>query len=66
MTFVTCDLCDEHPNDVRVCEPMFAQFGGRNAFGGEIVTIKCFEDNSRVKETRRWLPALRAAGRPDR
>jgi len=51
MTFVTCDLCDEHPNDVRVCEPMFAQFGGRNAFGGEIVTIKCFEDNSRVKET---------------
>lgn len=51
MNFVTCDLCDENPEDVRVCEPMFSQFGGRECFGGEIVTAKCFEDNSRVKET---------------
>lgn len=51
MNFVTCDLCDENPADVRVCEPMFNQFGGRDCFGGEIVTVKCFEDNSRVKET---------------
>jgi regulator of ribonuclease activity A len=51
MSFVTCDLCDDHPEDVRVLEPMFAQFGGRSAFYGEIVTAKCFEDNSRVKET---------------
>jgi regulator of ribonuclease activity A len=29
---------------------MFAGFGGREAFGGEIVTVKCHEDNSRVKE----------------
>jgi regulator of ribonuclease activity A len=51
VNFVTCDLCDENPDDVRVCEPMFSQFGGRECFGGEIVTAKCFEDNSRVKET---------------
>lgn len=50
MSFVTCDLCDDHPELVRVCEPLFAQFGGRNAFAGEIVTVKCHEDNSRVKE----------------
>lgn len=50
MSFVTCDLCDEHPDAVRVCEPMFAAFGGRETFGGEIVTVKCHEDNSRVKE----------------
>lgn len=50
MSFVTCDLCDDHPEDVRVCEPMFANYGGRIAFGGRIVTVKCFEDNSRVKE----------------
>ncbi|HEX6591499.1 MAG TPA: ribonuclease E activity regulator RraA [Moraxellaceae bacterium] len=50
MSFVTCDLCDEHPEDVRVCEPLFASFGGRSAFGGAIVTVKCHEDNSRVKE----------------
>ncbi len=51
MQFVTCDLCDENPDDVRVCEPMFSQFGGKDCFGGEAVTVKCFEDNSRVKET---------------
>jgi len=50
MSFVTCDLCDDNPELVRVCEPMFAAFGGRSAFGGQIVTVKCFEDNSRVKE----------------
>ena len=50
MSFVTCDLCDDHPDDVRVCEPMFGSFGGRAAFGGAIVTVKCHEDNSRVKE----------------
>ena len=51
MDFVTCDLCDDNPDDVRVLEPMLSQFGGRECFGGEIVTAKCFEDNSRVKET---------------
>lgn len=50
MGFVTCDLCDDYPEEVRVCEPMFASFGGRDTFGGEIVTVKCHEDNSRVKE----------------
>ena len=29
---------------------MFSNFGGRDSFGGQIVTIKCFEDNSLVKE----------------
>lgn len=50
MSFVTCDLCDVNPDIVRVCEPMFANFGGKSAFGGQIETVKCHEDNSRVKE----------------
>lgn len=50
MQIVTPDLCDDNPELVRVCEPMFVNFGGRDAFGGEIVTIKCHEDNSLVKE----------------
>jgi len=50
MRFVTCDLCDDNPDDVRVCEPLFGTFGGRDSFWGEIVTVKCHEDNSRVKE----------------
>ena len=29
---------------------MFSNFGGRDSFGGQIVTLKCFEDNSLVKE----------------
>ncbi len=29
---------------------MFSNYGGRDRFGGEIVTVKCFEDNSCVKQ----------------
>lgn len=50
MQYVTPDLCDAYPDLVRVLEPMVHNFGGRDSFGGEIVTIKCFEDNSLVKE----------------
>jgi regulator of ribonuclease activity A len=46
----TPDLCDLHAERVRVLEPIFQSFGGMPRFAGEIATIKCFEDNSRVKE----------------
>lgn len=46
---VTPDLCDDFP-EVEVLTPMFQNYGAREAFGGEIVTVKCFEDNSIVKE----------------
>lgn len=49
MHYVTPDLCDAYP-DVNVVEPIFSNFGGHDSFGGEIVTIKCHEDNSIVKE----------------
>lgn len=50
MSIVLPDLCDDFPELVRVVEPMFGNFGGVDAFGGEIVTIKCHEDNSLVAE----------------
>lgn len=51
MSFVTCDLCDDHADEVRVVTGIqWRQFGGRSVFHGEAVTVKCFEDNSRVKE----------------
>ncbi|MBL0164804.1 MAG: ribonuclease E activity regulator RraA [Xanthomonadales bacterium] len=50
MTQTTPDLCDAFPDDVQVAGPIFRAFGGRDFFGGRIVTIRCFEDNSRVKE----------------
>jgi regulator of ribonuclease activity A len=48
MHYLTPDLCDAYPH-VTVLEPMFSNFGGRDSFGGQIVTIKCFEDNSLVR-----------------
>ena len=48
--YVTPDLCDAYPDLVQVLEPMFSNFGGRDSFGGQIVTIKCFVDNSLVRE----------------
>ncbi len=48
---ITPELCDRHPDLINVLEPMLSNFGGREGFGGEIVTVKCFEDNSLVKET---------------
>jgi regulator of ribonuclease activity A len=50
MTFKTTDLCDEFAGQVQVAQPVFISYGGRKQFAGPAVTIKCFEDNSRVKE----------------
>ena len=53
MTFATCDLCDEHKNDMsgnfRVLPPIFRDFGKRIKFCGPVSTVKCFEDNTFVK-----------------
>jgi regulator of ribonuclease activity A len=56
MSFTVPDLCDDFLPELQVLEPLFSSYGGRQKFFGEIVTIKCFEDNSLVKET------LRTAG----
>lgn len=54
--FVTCDLLDDNEDkDLQVVNPSidgksFKSYGARKAFGGQVVTVKCFEDNSRVKE----------------
>lgn len=49
----TSDLCDVHKADTsgafRVLPPVFLDFGALERFCGEVVTIKCFEDNSLVK-----------------
>ena len=46
----TADLCDRYPDRVRVCRPVFRDFGARTAFRGPVSTVKCHEDNSRVAE----------------
>lgn len=49
--FKTADLCDEFGPAVQVAEPLFRDYGGATAFGGQIVTVKVFEDNVRVRQT---------------
>lgn len=50
MDIKTADLCDEFSDELDVCEPLFGDYGGELRFGGQIATIKCFEDNSLVRE----------------
>ncbi len=50
MSFKTADLCDEFSAELQIATPIFKSFGGRSAFAGPASTIKCFEDNSCVKE----------------
>lgn len=53
LSFATCDLCDAYKSDssgqFRVLPPVFRNFGGIRKFSGQVVTVKCFEDNSLVK-----------------
>ena len=50
----TPDLCDQYENQpevgLRVLDAIFNNYGGVHQFSGQIVTIKCFEDNSVVKK----------------
>ena len=53
IVFSTCDFCDAHKDDLsgnfRLLSPLFKDYGGVSRFCGEIVTIKCHEDNTPVK-----------------
>lgn len=49
MTWTTCDLSDEHGAAVEAIGGL-RHYGGRTRFSGPVATVKCFEDNARVKE----------------
>jgi regulator of ribonuclease activity A len=49
MGFRTTDLLDAHPT-LEACDAGLAHYGGRRRFHGPVVTVRCFEDNSRVRE----------------
>jgi regulator of ribonuclease activity A len=50
MPSYTADLCDRHEPDLHVLEPLFRAYGRLVAFDGPIATVKCYEDNSMVRE----------------
>ena len=53
--FSTCDLCDARKADtsgaLRVLPPVLHSYGGVTKFAGPVTTVKCFEDNSLVRQT---------------
>ena len=47
--FSTPDLSDNYGESVVALDPIFQNYGGLMNFFGEIQTVKCYEDNSVVK-----------------
>lgn len=50
MKYDTSELCNTYQEEVNVVEPLFSNFGGRSSFGGQIITVKCFEDNGMLQD----------------
>ncbi len=50
MPYATADLWDANENALQVAEPIFRDYGGSSAFWGPVRTLKCFEDNSLVRQ----------------
>ncbi|TNF85965.1 MAG: ribonuclease E activity regulator RraA [Gammaproteobacteria bacterium] len=55
MSFKTADLSDEHADRVQIVSPGLRNFGGKTRFRGPVVTVKSFNDNSKVRELI-WSP----------
>lgn len=47
--FKTTDLYDEYLEELQVAAPIFKDFGGKQRFSGQIVTMKALEDNTCLK-----------------
>ena len=50
MSYSVPDICDEFYDEIRVLDPVFNDYGARRRFSGPVVTVKCFEDNSLVRD----------------
>ena len=48
--FATADLSDELDQQVQVIEPPWNSYGGLEAFSGPAATVRCHDDNSKVRE----------------
>lgn len=50
MEYNTSELCNLYADLVDVLEPIFSNYGGKSSFGGQVVTIKCFENNGLISK----------------
>lgn len=48
MQYNTSELCDTFAEHVDVLDPIFEHYGGITSFGGQVQTLKCFEDNALI------------------
>ena len=50
MEYNTSELCNIYADLIDVVDPIFCNFGGRSSFGGQVITIKCFENNGLIQQ----------------
>ncbi len=50
MLDATADISDDLGDAARIAAPGFSDYGARTRFSGPVTTVKCFEDNSLVRE----------------
>jgi len=50
MEYNTSELCNIYADLIDVVEPIFCNYSGRSSFGGQVVTIKCFENNGLIQQ----------------
>lgn len=50
MKDITPDICDKHEDKVVLLSLPLQSFGRKSAFFGQIVTVRCYHDNSKVRE----------------
>lgn len=48
MEYNTSELCDLFAEQIDVLDPIFEHYGGTRSFGGQVQTVKCFEDNGLI------------------
>lgn len=48
MEYNTSELCNIYTDLIDVVDPLFSNYGGRSSFGGQVVTVKCFENNGLI------------------
>jgi regulator of ribonuclease activity A len=48
MEYNTSELCDLFAEQIDVLDPIFEHYGGTTSFGGQVQTVKCFEDNGLI------------------
>jgi regulator of ribonuclease activity A len=71
MTISVCDLCDTHEAELagsnakqlRLLPDVFKSYGGKASFHGQAQTLRCPEDNSRVREAVAQPGQLNGVGR---